>query len=111
MAARKPTFAKRPTIGPLSECLERLKELREVWGLDDGDGRRGDADPLWFRGHADAGWKLTPKLYRPEYRDSPTNVATLVLITDFMESSVRILVGEGVTPSNRFNIMHFNTVL
>lgn len=73
MAARKPNFAKRPTIGPLSECLERLKELREVWGLDDGDGRRGDADPLWFRGHADAGWKLTPKLYRPEYRGADEN--------------------------------------
>src|ERR1700679_3623933 len=73
MAARKPTFAKRPTIGPLSECLERLKELREVWGLDDGDGRRGDADPLWFRGHADAGWKLTPKLYRPEFDGADEN--------------------------------------
>lgn len=70
MGVRRPNIAKQPTTGSLGEHLERLNKLRDAWGLEDGAARRGDAAPLWFRGHADADWKLTPKLYRPEYRDS-----------------------------------------
>jgi hypothetical protein len=63
-------FSKRPKMGVLSECLERIKEIREQWGSADAKHeRRGDDEPLWFRGHSDVGWKLKPKVYRPEFVD------------------------------------------
>src|SRR5260370_12776275 len=60
-------FRKRPVMGALSECLERIKELRDQWGPEEEHDRRGEEQLLWFRGHADADWKLMPKLYRPEF--------------------------------------------
>ena len=68
-----PRLRKYPRVGPLSECLERLKELREQWGRGGQIERRGEEQPLWFRGHADASWKLTPKLYRAEFVGSDEN--------------------------------------
>ena len=60
-------FRTRAKMGILSECLERLKEFRQIWSQDEEYNRRGDERPLWFRGHLDANWRLTPKLYRPEF--------------------------------------------
>jgi hypothetical protein len=54
-------------MGALSECLERLKEFRRGWGGGDSPERRGEERPLWFRGHLNADWKLTPKLYRKPF--------------------------------------------
>jgi hypothetical protein len=66
-------FRKRAKMGVLSECLERLKELREIWRPNEVNGRRGEEEPLWFRGHLNADWKLMPKLYRPEFAGSDEN--------------------------------------
>jgi len=66
-------FRKRPLMGALSEFLERIKELREQWGPEEEHDRRGEEQPLWFRGHADADWKLMPKLYRPEFAGADEN--------------------------------------
>jgi len=54
-------------MGALSKCLERLKELRQAWGKVELPERRGEEQPLWFRGHTNAEWKLTPKLYREQF--------------------------------------------
>jgi hypothetical protein len=59
-------------MGALSECLERLKELRQVWTGDPSE-RRGEEQPLWFRGHINADWKLTPKLYRTPFIGADEN--------------------------------------
>jgi hypothetical protein len=67
MAGSNVKFKKQATMGALSECLERLKELREAWAPPKKPDFRGDEQPLWFRGHLNARWKLTPKIYRPEY--------------------------------------------
>jgi hypothetical protein len=73
MPNAKVTFRKRAKMGVLSECLERLKELREFWGPDEERDRRGEEEPLWFRGHPNADWKLTPKIYRPEFDGADEN--------------------------------------
>src|SRR5713101_2655298 len=57
-----------PSMGPLSEYLERIKTMRSYWGLDEDLERKGEAESLWFRGHRSADWKLIPKLYRTEFR-------------------------------------------
>jgi hypothetical protein len=56
-------------IGSLTGYLERIKQVRAYWGLDK-EKRRGDVEDIWFRGHALTHWKLTPKFYRREYRES-----------------------------------------
>lgn len=57
----------KPSMGPLSEYLERVKQLPEVWDLTSGAERPGEERRLWFRGHQDAAWKLTPRLYRQPF--------------------------------------------
>jgi len=73
MARAPDIFSKRPKMGMLSQCLERIKELRENWRSGEVYERRGEEKPLWFRGHLNADWKLTPKLYRPEFFGSDEN--------------------------------------
>jgi len=57
----------------LGEYLLRIKEIRTRWKLDEGRTRKGDAGPLWFRGHRHVDWKLVPKLYRKEFSDADEN--------------------------------------
>jgi hypothetical protein len=73
MAGILVNFRKRPKMGALSEFSERVKELRQIWGVVDGVERRGEEEPLWFRGHIDADWKLTPKLYREPFIGADEN--------------------------------------
>jgi hypothetical protein len=61
-----------PSIGPLSEYLERIKTMRSYWGLDEDLERKGEAESLWFRGRS-ADWKLMPKLYRLEFKGANEN--------------------------------------
>ena len=63
-------FRSNAVMGPLSLFLERIKELRTEWQLTVRPEPRGEEQPLWFRGHTDANWKLMPKLYRKEYGDA-----------------------------------------
>ena len=62
----------RPLDAPvtsLTEYIERIKQLRAFRGIDK-EIRYGEIESVWFRGHEQARWKLTPRLYRPEYRGS-----------------------------------------
>jgi hypothetical protein len=63
----KKRFQPDPDCGIIAQCLARIEELRAMWRLADPVMRRGELQPLWFRGHADADWKLTPKIYRKEF--------------------------------------------
>src|SRR5260370_30108602 len=65
--ARSSVFHKPVRVGPLTEYLERIKQLREYWAPRLTPERRGEDHPLWFRGHQDAAWKLTPRLYRKDF--------------------------------------------
>lgn len=56
-------------ISSLTEYIERIKQLKKLWKIDK-EARYGEIESVWFRGHEQADWKLIPKLYRPEYRDS-----------------------------------------
>lgn len=51
-------------VRSITEYIERIKRLRRLWDADD------ENDSVWFRGHADVGWQLVPKLYRFEFRGS-----------------------------------------
>jgi hypothetical protein len=44
-----------------------------MWSLTEAAERRGEEQPLWFRGHSDAEWRLTPKLYRKEFLGADEN--------------------------------------
>src|SRR5439155_18234222 len=68
-----------PSMGPLSEYLERIKTLRSYWGLDDDLERKGEAESLWFRGHRSLDWKLVPKLNRSEFKGADENADFLML--------------------------------
>jgi hypothetical protein len=59
-------------IKSLAEYIERIKKVRAYWRIDQ-ETRYGEVESIWFRGHAEARWKLTPKLYRFEYEGSNEN--------------------------------------
>jgi hypothetical protein len=96
MAGRSVNFRKTAKMGVLSECLERLKELREQWGPDQERDRRGEEQPLWFRGHIDADWKLTPKLYRPEFVGADENE----IRHEFQSRALQLI--QGRLPANKW---------
>jgi hypothetical protein len=62
-------------ITSLADYLNSFKKLIADWDLD----RPGlpytdtENEILWFRGHHDSSWKLTPKLYRDEFKDADEN--------------------------------------
>jgi hypothetical protein len=56
-------------VTSLTEYIDRIKQLRAFWKLDK-ETRFGEIQSVWFRGHEQADWTLTPKLYRPEYGDA-----------------------------------------
>jgi FRG domain-containing protein len=56
-------------VNSLTEYIDRIKQLRAFWKIDR-ETRYGEIESIWFRGHEQADWKLTPRLYRPEYRGS-----------------------------------------
>jgi hypothetical protein len=62
-----------PLISSLSDYLTALKQFRSFWGLDIDDKPYGQIESLWFRGHKDSTWKLTPKLYRKEFSEADEN--------------------------------------
>jgi hypothetical protein len=61
------------SIKSLPNYLETLKEFRTYWDLDIDKKPYGEIETLWFRGHKDSSWKLTPKLYRNEFSDADEN--------------------------------------
>lgn len=64
-----PNSLPRSPIRSLTEYLHRVKQIRRHWRLDKED-RYGEIQTMWFRGHGENRWKLTPKLYRPEFKGS-----------------------------------------
>jgi hypothetical protein len=60
-------------ISSLTEYLEALKKLASHWGLDNQEKPYHEREDLWFRGHRDASWKLTPRLYRQEFNEADEN--------------------------------------
>jgi FRG domain len=54
----------------LADYLNCIKELVSYWGLDRPGKPYHEAESLWFRGHQDASWKLTPKFYRDEFKNA-----------------------------------------
>lgn len=65
-------FNQGPSRGPITDYMEALRSLPIYWNIDP-EARYGEAETLWFRGHRDARWKLTPKLYRKEFLGSDEN--------------------------------------
>ncbi len=64
-----PTTPSEVPISSLTGYIDRIKQLRTFWRIDK-ETRYGEIESIWFRGHEQADWKLTPKLYRSEYRES-----------------------------------------
>lgn len=89
MAGAGVKFSKKPKMGPLGEFLARLKELRDSWAPARRPDFRGDEQPVWFRGHHDARWKLTPKIYRPEYLGTDENE----IRNEFQSRAVQLIQG------------------
>jgi hypothetical protein len=89
-------FRKRASMGVLSECLERLKELREQWRQDKEYAFRGEEQQLWFRGHLDADWKLTPKLYRRQFSGADENE----IRHEFQSRALQLV--QGRLPANKW---------
>jgi len=55
----------------LADYIKATLRLRDRWHQEDEEERRREKDPgadapsdFWFRGHAEAGWALKPRLYR-----------------------------------------------
>jgi hypothetical protein len=51
----------------LTSYLEYVKAVRSAW-IGDLKQNYGDSETIWFRGHTSVEWRLTPKLYRREYK-------------------------------------------
>jgi hypothetical protein len=96
MRSKALNFRRRVKMGMLSECLERLKEIREQWSSLHQPERRGEEQPLWFRGHLDADWGLTPKLYRPEFIGADENE----IRHEFMSRGLQLL--QARLPTNKW---------
>lgn len=67
-----PKIPSQSPVTSLAEYIERIKQIRAYWDVDK-EIRYGEIESIWFRGHAQAHWGLTPKLYRDEYKDSDEN--------------------------------------
>jgi len=52
----------------VGEFLKRAKEIRSSWPQRPRPKSKGEEESLWFRGQRCAGWGLSPKFYRPEYK-------------------------------------------
>jgi len=60
-------------ITSLAEYLSALKGLESNWKLDNQKKPYHERENLWFRGQHDAGWPLTPKLYRKKFYSADEN--------------------------------------
>jgi hypothetical protein len=69
--------------------------MRAYWGIDD-DKPYGDAETLWFRGHRDSRWKLTPKLYRKEFSGADENE----IRQEFQSRALQLI--QGRTPGDKW---------
>jgi hypothetical protein len=58
------------TIGKLQTFLDSVAKIRREWRRSDKPQRKLDEKGLWFRGQQCAEWGLSPKLYRPEYKNA-----------------------------------------
>jgi hypothetical protein len=83
-------------ITSLAEYLRRLKELSSKWGLDDQNKPYHERETLWLRGHHDSRWRLTPKLYRKEFRDADENEIRI----EFQSRALQLI--QGRVPTDKW---------
>ena len=60
-------------ITSLSDYLADISKIVTEWRLEKPGGPYYESQHLWFRGHHESSWKLTPKLYRREYKYADEN--------------------------------------
>ena len=75
-------------IGSLADYLNYMKKLASCWDLE--------AETMWFRGHRDSSWKLSPKLYRVEYKDADESEIRL----EFESRALQLI--QGRMPSEKW---------
>src|SRR5580692_11167495 len=55
------------TVRSLGQFVDVIQDLQEEWSdweEEDTNSRDGGLAHIWFRGHSDKGWNLTPKIFR-----------------------------------------------
>ena len=60
------TFRQKNNIQPVDSLSAFLSEIDRIVKLWNPEGKEHNP---WFRGHSLSSWKLTPKIYRPEFED------------------------------------------
>jgi hypothetical protein len=83
-------------IASLADYLNSVRNLMSYWGLDQPGVPYHEAETLWFRGHRDSSWKLTPKLYRDEYKDADENE----IRQEFESRALQLI--QGRTPTGKW---------
>src|ERR1700728_1536302 len=103
-------------VSSLSDFINKILSLRDAWQkIDDKRsndakkrGETGEDEPLkiWFRGQANARWKLVPKLYRSKHYNENE------IRTEFRQRGFQLM-DEGRVPKDEmewyFLMQHFGT--
>jgi hypothetical protein len=76
------------SITSLAEYLDYIKKLASNWSVA--------TEYLWFRGHTDSSWKLTPKLHRDEYKNANESEIRL----EFESRALQLI--QGRMPSDKW---------
>jgi len=71
----------------IAEYLEITREIRARWPQDEPAERRGEEEKLWFRGQDSWEWGLSPKLYRPAFKDAAESEIRL----EFQSQAVQLV--------------------
>ena len=101
------------SVDSLAAYVTKTLEIRDEWWREDKedrqrhrkdkdkdtrkDDRRTAPNEFWFRGHADATWQLTPRLYRPE---SQLKLEDEDEIRNDFKRRGRQLISEALLPAN-----------
>jgi hypothetical protein len=103
-------------IASLSDFIDQILSLRDMWQKEDakrsqeakkrGEPEQNDPLKIWFRGQANARWKLVPKLYRLK------NFNENEIRTEFKQRGLQLM-NEGHVPKDEmewyFLMQHFGT--
>jgi hypothetical protein len=81
----------------VAEYLATTRNIRELWRQETIPERDGDEEKLWFRGQTCWEWGLSPKLYRPPYKDANEEEIRL----EFQSQAIQLLSGH--TPAAKWD--------